>query len=189
MNGRNWQSFGFWLPPALGHALVVAWGSLRVEPYFAPWLIFPTFVGAVLGAGLAWLARFCKLTDARLLIAGTLAAALLTVGTQHWLAYRQLVEKFRQREAALLARAPLAGAGALALAGDRPPASFWQFLRDDADRGRVLVAGWRAEGAACWLSWGLDAMLVVAAAQLLVLLWRPRPGQIAAESAPSGARS
>jgi len=157
--------------------LAIAWGSLRVEPYFALWLVFPALVGAALGAGVAWLAHFSKLADRRLLLAGTLIAALVTVGGQHWFAYRQVRELYREREAALLAKAPLAGAGALALAGEQPPANCWQFLRDDAAAGRVLVGGWRAQGAACWLSWGLDAMLVLVAALGMVLLWRPQvPG-------------
>lgn len=178
MNDRPWQSFGFWLPPALGHAVVVAWASLRVESYFALWLVFPAVVGAALGAGLASLAHFCRLADLKLLAAGTLAAVLLCVAMQHWVAYRQVVEQFRQREAALLAKAPLAGA--LALAGEQPPTSVWQFLRDDAAAGRVLIGGWRAQGAACWLSWGLDAMLVLAAALAMVMLWCPRsPGPTA----------
>jgi hypothetical protein len=188
MDARDWQSFGFWLPPALGHALVVAWASLRIEPYFALWLVFPALVGAALGAGLAWLAHFCKLADRRLLLLGTLSAALLAVATQHWLAYRQVIEQFRQREAALLAKAPLVGAGAMALAGEQPPANFWQFLREDALRGRVLVAGWRAQGSACWLSWGLDAMLVLAAALGLVFLGHPRPRQMIVDSPPRATR-
>jgi len=178
MNERPWQSFGFWFPPALGHALVVAWASLLVEPYFALWLVFPALVGAALGAGLAWLARFCRLADLKLLVAGTLTAGMLCVAMQHWFAYRQVLEQFRQREAALLAKAPLAGA--LALAGEQPPANVWQFLREDAAAGRVLVGGWRAQGVACWLSWGLDAMLVLVAALAMVFLWRPRlPGPTA----------
>ena len=178
MNDRPWQCFGFWFPPALGHAVVVAWASLRVESYFALWLVFPALVGVVLGAGLAWLARFCRLADLKLLVAGTLAAGMLCVAMQHWFAYRQVLEQFREREASLLAKAPLAGA--LALAGAQPPANVWQFLREDAATGRVLVGGWRAEGVACWLSWGLDAMLVLVGALAMVLLWRPRlPGPTA----------
>lgn len=160
--------------------MAVAWASLRAEPYFALWLVFPAIVGAALGAGLAWLAHLCKLADVRLLLMGTLIAAPVTVGAQHWFAYRQVRELYREREAALLAKAPLAGAGALALAGEEPPENVWQFLRQDAAAGRVLVGGWRAQGVACWLSWGLDAMLVLAAALAMVVLWRPRlPGPTA----------
>ena len=178
MYERPWQRLVSWLPPALGLAAVVAWASLRVEPHFALWFVFPALVGAVLGIGFAWLARFCRLADFKLLVAGTLIAGMLCVAMQHWFAYRQVLEQFRQREAALLAKAPLAGA--LALAGEQPPANVWQFLREDAAAGRVLVGGWRAEGVACWLSWGLDAMLVLVGALAMVLLWRPRlPGPTA----------
>ena len=170
---RRWQAFGFWLPPSLGHALVVAWAALRVEPYFAPWLVFPALVGVLLGAGLAWLARFCRLEDLKLLVAGTLVAALVCVAMQHWLAYRQTIQRHRQREVALLEKASLAGAGALALAGERPPTNVWDFLRKDAQRGRVLIAGWHATGAACWLSWFLDAILVLAVSLGLVVVLRP----------------
>lgn len=171
---RRWQAFGFWLPPTLGHALVVAWASLRVEPYFAPWLVFPLLVGASLGIGLAWLARFCRLADLKLLVAGTLAAGMVCVAMQHWFAYRQAIQRYHQREAALLEKAPLAGAGALALAGERPPTNVYDFLRADAQRGRLLIGGWQATGAASWLSWFLDAMLVAATALAMVWFWRPR---------------
>lgn len=172
---RPWQRLVCWLPPALGLAVAIAWGSLQVEPYFALWLVFPALVGAALGAGLASLAHLCRLADLKLLITGTLAAVLLCVAMQHWIAYRQVVELFRQREAALLAKAP--AAGVLALAAEQPPASVWQFLHDDAAAGRVLFGGWRAQDAACWLSWGLDAMLVLAAALAMIMLWRPQlPG-------------
>ncbi len=184
MNGGSLQHFAIWLPPALALAVFLGWASLKVEPYFAPWLIFPALVGATLGAGLVWLAHLCKLSGSRWLLIGTLVAAMLTVGTQHALAYRQAIEQFRQREEALLAKAPLAGATALALAGDRLPESFWQFLQQQAEHGRVLLAGWRATGLACWLSWMLDAMLVVAAALGLVIRWRPLPERDRADSVP-----
>jgi hypothetical protein len=175
MNERPWQRFAFWLPLALGLAVAIAWASLQVEPYFALWLVFPALAGTALGAVLASLAHLCRLADLKLLAAGTLASVLLCVAMQHWIAYRQVVALLRQREAALLAKAPMAGA--LTLAGEQPPTSVWQFLRDDAAAGRVLFGGWRAQGAACWLSWGLDAMLVLAAALAMVILWRPRlPG-------------
>lgn len=159
-----WSSVGFWLPPALIHAVAVAYLAAVLERSFAPFLLFPLAVGVALGVGVAALAHWCGVDERRVLVAGTVCVVLVAAVGQHYFAYRHFAD-----EAARRAKALSEYSGLAEQFGQSEPQSFAEFLAAAADRGRLLPGGYRARGAAAWLSWLCDALLVLAGA--LGVVW------------------
>ena len=145
-------ALAFWLPACLAAALLVAKAAVVAESYFAPLIFFPLLIGLVLGTTLVGVMRLAQLAHRPTVLAGAVLAGVLTILGQHYLSYRadlqRRQEKFDQHPGASLAFA------------DQLPESFGGFLRRRAAAGRALFG----QGLTVWLSWGLDAVLVLVAA-------------------------
>jgi hypothetical protein len=157
--------------PLLG--AIAAWGAHAAEPYFAPLVIFPLVVGLSLGAMLVGLLRTVQLAHRPTIWTGLLLAAVVAVAGQHYLAYRAAreaalrdAEKYQQAQSAF----PEQVQGHL----PRLPQDPLDYMQREALRGRPLLGQYSARGWLAWLSWGVDGLLVLAAAVLVVL---PAAGQ------------
>jgi len=155
------------LPAAAVVGLVLARAAAEVEPHFAPWLLFPVLVGLVLGATLVALVRIIEIGNRFTAVLMAVVAAFAAVGGQHYLAYREACQVARQQAAEVQKAQKLASLFAAGRAPE-PPDSLWEFLRWEAARGRTIGA-LVARDAWVWLSWGLDAALLLGAALGLVL--------------------
>lgn len=162
-----------WLFLALATAVVISRASAAVEATFAPWLLFPLLVGLLLGLCLTWLLRWCECGHRGTAIVGTLLAALLLVAGQHLWHYQKHLDAMRAAKQEIIRRGP---AFAQVAGNLRPvPPTFREFLDHEAARGRKLWPGYTAQGAAAWASWGLDGLLLTAAALGVVLFALRRP--------------
>jgi len=152
--------------PLLG--AIAAWGAHAAEPYFAPLVIFPLVVGLILGAMLVGLLRTVQLAHRPTIWTGVVLAAVVAVAGQHYLAYRAAraaalrdAEKYQQARSAF----PEQVQGRL----PHVPPNPLDYMQREASRGRPLLGQYRARGWLTWLSWGVDGLLVLAAAVLVVL--------------------
>lgn len=159
------------LAPLLG--AIAAWGAHVAERYFAPLVIFPLAVGLVLGAMLVGLLRTVQLAHRPTIGTGVVLAALVAVAGQHYLAYRAArtaalrdAEKYQEALSAF----PDQVQGRL----PHVPRTPLEYMQREASRGRPILGQYRARGWLAWLSWGVDGLLVLAAAVLVVL---PAAGQ------------
>jgi hypothetical protein len=158
-------AFLIWLLAAVGLGALAAWLAAGMQFYFAPLLLFPILVGTGLGAASVGLMRVAQMGNRPTAILGVLLAAVVAVTGQHYLDYRrEAVQSLRSIEAKQPAISPDV---ARLLAA--PPESFGDYLRRQADRGRPLSVRWTLRGWAAWLSWGVDGLLVIAAALAMVI--------------------
>jgi hypothetical protein len=162
-----------WLFLALASAVVLSRAAAAIEPTFAPWLLFPLLVGLVLGICLTWLLRWCECGHRATAIVGTLLAAILLMGAQHLWHYQRHLDAMRAAKQEILRRGPQFAqiAGNLA---PLPPTVF-EFLEQEAARGRPLWPGFTARGLGVWTSWGLDGVLLAGAAVCVVAVAVRRP--------------
>jgi hypothetical protein len=93
---------------------------------------------------------------------GVVLAAVAAVSSQHYVSYRD-ARRQADQEARSYRLARLAFGDAVLGQSPVPPAGLLDFLRWRAARG-VDVLGYRAKGAAVWLIWTADALLLLAAA-------------------------
>jgi hypothetical protein len=76
-----------WLIPAVVVALAVARVSVWVQPHFAPVVLFPSLIGAALGALLCGLLQLARLRDWRMAVIGTILVAVLAAAAEHMFFY------------------------------------------------------------------------------------------------------
>lgn len=151
-------------------AIGLAWAAARAEAVAAPLVVFPLAVGLVLAGLLAAAFRLCRVAHFGSVVGTALCAGLIASAAQHVWSYRAAVARARQmqlqaeaeaaRQMGRKGRAVAVGVGELLV---QPPTNLWQFLRDEARRGRPLW-NWHARGPLAWLWWTLDALLVAGAA-------------------------
>jgi len=169
----RWPELALWLPACALDGAAVAWLAALIGQYRAPLAVFPLLAGLALGVTLAGLMSVCQVGHRPTVLAGLLLAVSVAVVGQHFAAYRQALADTRQHAATYqLARQAFGDevAGRVPL----PPQSFGEFLSRQAARGRPLWGDWSARGAAAWLTWAVDGLLVVAGALLVVVpAWRP----------------
>lgn len=155
---------------ALLAAAGVAWVAARAERVAAPLVVFPVALGLVLGGLLSLAAWLCRAPHYRAAVGIAVFAGLLTAVAHHAWSYREakvrarhmqiMVEAEAARQAGPKGQAAVLGVGELLV---EQPKNLWEFLQSEARRGRPLW-GWRARGVWAWLWWGIDALLVAAAA-------------------------
>ena len=139
--------------------VVWAWTGEVVQSYVAPLILFPVLLGVLTGLSIVGLARLFQIGNRpTILLAAVLAAAVAGLG-QHYFEYLS--------EYSLLLP-PIGRKSAeeqklLPFVKELAP-GFGEFLLAQAKRGRPLLGEFRAQGWAAWLSWAIDAMLVVAGA-------------------------
>jgi hypothetical protein len=144
--------------------VVWAWTGEVVQSYVAPLILFPILLGVCTGLSIVGLARLFQIGNRpTILLAAVLAAAVAGVG-QHYFKYLSEYSPFRPT----IGGKSAAEQNLVPLVKELKP-SFSEFIQGQADRGRPLVGEFRAQGWAAWLSWAIDAMLVVAGAAAVII--------------------
>jgi hypothetical protein len=157
----RWRHLVAGLPGAAICGALAAWIAVTVGQKFAPWLLFPLLVGAVLGMVLVALARMGQVGHRPTALLLTLVAAGAAILGQHWLSYRDALQRSQEESKQFQKARQLAP---LFLEGRPldPPGSLTEFLRWQAARGRP-IGRYTARDATAWLSWGLDGLLLLGA--------------------------
>jgi len=105
------------------------------------------------------LVRFAQIGHRPTILLAAVLAAAVTAAGQHYLNY---LAAYHWRHPAVDAGlAP--GQDLSALVREMAP-SFGEYMQAQAQRGRLLLSGYVARNWVAWLSWAIDALLVVAAA-------------------------
>ena len=157
----RWTSCAFWLPACLIEGLLVAWIAVGAGEYFAPVLFFPLLVGVVLGAITVGLMRWCQIGNRPTILAGTVLATIVTIAGQHYIGYWDWEAKQQYRKAQQTFPDELKG---------RMP-GFADFMNKGRQiDGPATSGSFRARGPVAWIMWGLDGLLLLAAAVALVLV-------------------
>jgi len=151
-----------WFATSLLAAVVLAAGSVAIEPYFAPLLLGPLVMGALLGWCTAQVQRFWEVPPGRVSVGILLAVAATSVLAQH-VRHFQVARAHQVEQDAKLSAAQKSLPGFAAGQGVGPPPTFFQFLAREAQRGRPYF-GMNLRGSAAWFAWGVDGVLVVLAA-------------------------
>jgi hypothetical protein len=132
-----------------------AWWAVAGQGYLAPWLLFPLLIGAGVGVTMVGLVRMMQVGHRPTVLLAVLTAALLAAGLQHYVAYVE----WRRTEAV----DPVSGKD-LSQVVDQLRPGFVEYLQAQARHGRPLAFGYVAYNSAVWLTWAVDALLVVFAA-------------------------
>lgn len=156
----RWTAALLWLPVCLISGALVAKAAVVAMSYFNPLAFFPLVVGVVLGAILVAVMRLGQVAHRPTLLAGTLLAGVTAVGGQHYFCYRAALAHIRQT----LDEHPGASRAFADVLDDRIPSDFVDYLRKQAAAGRPVFG----RGRTVWLSWGLDGVLLLAAALAVV---------------------
>ena len=144
--------------------LIWAWAAEGAQWYFAPIVLFPVMLGVVVGATVVGLVRFTQVGHRpTILLAAVLAALVAGIGP-HYFSYLAAYD----RAGSSIGADAASQADVAALMRQMKP-SFAQYLDAQARRGRPLLEGYVAKGWVAWLTWAVDALLVVAAAVAVTL--------------------
>ena len=139
----QWLRSMSWLGTLAVASVAIAFGSAALQrAEWAPLLLSSLLIGAALGTAAIGAAWAFHVENGRLLVAGTVTAAILLVAAQHFALYRLYVNGWEQAQQ----EQP-----ELALFREPPPKSLRIYLREEAADGRA------------WL-WILDGAIVTATA-------------------------
>lgn len=172
----RWRDALIWAvaAPILGGA--TAWMATVAQMYFAPLIIFPLLVGVLLGAMLVGMARLAQVGHRPTILTGAVLAAALAVVGQHYFQYREAAQRAQEDLEKIREAKQKVPAEWLQGHGPEVPSDFADFMVRQARRGRDLNFGdYVARGWGAWLTWGIDAVLLLAATVAIVLpaLWQP----------------
>jgi hypothetical protein len=162
------RKLAIWLPGIIIIGLVVAWGAVEAQFYFAPLVIFPVMVGIGLGALLIGLMRSGQVGHRPTIIIGTILAGMIAAAGQHYFIYYS-AKKSVQNQAPIIKQAQETFPEFM---GDRlhaPPAGFIDYMSQQAARGRPLLFNYAASGLMAWISWAMDGLLVLMGAMAVVI--------------------
>ena len=144
--------------------LLLAWTGHVAQGYFAPVILFSVLLGIFSGVATVWLVRLTEIGNRPTIVAtAVLTAAVAAVG-QHYFDYLAMYQWSRPP----IDSSVSSGQDLSALVREMAP-SFGQYVRAQARRGRPLWSGYVAQGGYAWLSWAIDALLVVAAATAVTI--------------------
>lgn len=173
----TWWGWCLWLPACVGFGLLLAWAVHQVASVFAPLVILPLTTGFVLGAALVVLMGLCQMGHRPTAWAAVGLSVAAVVGGQHYLSYRAAVDE-ADRSSETLQRAQAAfGDLAQGRLPSRPTGPF-DYLRRQAAEGRPLgtiLGDYKAKGVLAWLLWGVDGLLVLGPASLMMSFAVRRP--------------
>jgi len=155
-----WSGLALALVAAPVVGAVWAWIGNGIQAYFAPMILFPLLVGVVTGLSIVGLVRFAQMGHRPTILMTAVAAAVVAAAGQHYCHY--LSDYFWKKQPSI-GTGPLAGQDLSALTQGMTP-SFGKYLSVQARRGRPLPGGYVVQGCGAWLSWGIEALLSVAAA-------------------------
>lgn len=164
----DWGRFLIWLAAGLAFAVAIAWLTVAIEPRFAPFLLLPLLVGATVGLGAVLGVRVVEMGHRPAGLIGVVLMVLVAVIARHWVSYQRWDAQSR-KQAEAFAEAQLALAGKVELDYPNRPESFVAFLQYQARNGRPWLGGRPAQGVWAWLSWGLDALVMLGGA--LAVSW------------------
>jgi len=153
-----------WLSGGVAIGLAAGWIATMVAARFAPLVVFPLVVGAVLGIVLIGAAQLLQSGRRPTILAAAVAAALVAVGAQHYFSYLDACRKMEESRTIRDAEAAFAQ-----IMPDRRPAGPFDYLRSRAAVGRRMPFGYVARGPMAWLSWVVDGLLVVAGTMAVVV--------------------
>lgn len=142
--------------------LVWAWIAEVAQSYFAPLILFPLLVGAFVGLSTVGLVRFAQIGHRPTIVLAAVLAAVIAGLGEHGVSY--LSAYYWKTQSA----GGVAGQDLSALVQEMRP-SFGQFMEAQARRGRPLLGDVVACGSAAWLTWAIDALLVVVGAVAVTL--------------------
>ncbi len=144
--------------------LIWARAGQMAESYFGPMIFFSVVVGVLAGLTVVALVRFTQTGNrATILLAAVLAGGFAAVG-QHY--FRYLYQDEVRPVAAVAARPGPSAAPARPVT---PSLCFSDYLVRQARLGRLLWGRHVARGAAAWLAWLVEGLLMVAAAVAVTL--------------------
>jgi hypothetical protein len=159
----SWLRLAVWLVAAPLVGGIAAWVGMIGQSYWAPLGLFPILVGVGLGAMLVGLMRVAQIGHRPTLFAGAVLAAAVAVTAQHYLSFHEMWRQHERHDAELFQKAREAFPEWFQGRRVNPPDSFLQYMQEQADLGRPLVADYTAKGAWAWASWAIDGLLVLAA--------------------------
>lgn len=162
---RNGLAYLAGAPTAGGVAALLA-EVIQNDLHWAPLLLFPMFIGVILGGMLVAVARLVQAGHRPTLLFGAVAAAATAVVGQHFLAYWNLREPTKTDNAYVRAQAAFPD---LAERLDNRPKNWNEFITRSVQQGRPLVGTWVARGGWVWASWALDAVLLLGCVLAVVL--------------------
>jgi hypothetical protein len=147
------RALALWLPACLAAGALVAKIAVVTQEdlRFTPILFFPILVGVGLGAILVAIMRFGQIGHVPTVVLGSILGASVVVVGQHYLLFRADLARQEQRLA-----------DAKAIFGDELTTGlpgFLEHLGHKADEGRRFFG----TGPTVWLSWALDAVLLLVA--------------------------
>ncbi|MEK6236454.1 MAG: hypothetical protein N2C14_17235 [Planctomycetales bacterium] len=152
----------WWLACLLA-AAVIGWLSVLVQMRFAPLLLLSLLTGLACGSAFAWLLRRLGVPFRKLVVAGTVAASLTTVFSQHYFSYRENVASLQKALDRELSKSP----GALMIPRMLPD-NFFDYMTDQALQGR-RVAGVRLKSGGVWTLWIVEGLLLIAGSLAVVV--------------------
>jgi hypothetical protein len=173
----TWWSWVLWLPGCFGFAVLLAWASVLVSPYFSPLLVFPLLLGFVLGASIVSLMRLCQMGHRLTAWAAVLLLVAVVVVGQHYLSYRGARAE-GERQSHQFQKAEQAFGELVRGRVPSPPASLAEYLSRQAEQGRTVetaFGSFTAKGPMCWLSWAIDALLIMLPVATMVFIALRRP--------------
>lgn len=140
--------------------LLLAWAGHVAQTYFAPLILFPVLLGISAGIAIVAFVRFAQIGNRPTIILAAVLAAAVAAAGQHYFNY---LATYHWRRPAVDAGLPVGQEDLSAILREMVP-SFGDFMLLNANQGRPLFPGYMAHGWVAWLSWTIDALLVVAAA-------------------------
>lgn len=150
---------------ALLFGLIWAWVANVVEAYVAPIILFPILLGVFAGLSVVAVARFAQIGHRPTIVLAAVLAGAAAAAGQHGFGY---LNAYYGPRASTGTRAASRQEIMSALVREMRP-DFGQYMLAQARRGRPLWAGYTAQGWMAWLSWTIDALLVVAAAVVVTI--------------------
>lgn len=153
----------FWPILCIVAGILVAWAAEVAQGYrFAPkFLLFPLLVGAVFGGTVVALVRLSHVGHYGTVLLGAALGGCVTVAAQHYAHYRTMQRRMEQQPEKLALRR-------MGFPELVPPPDFLGYMRWSAAQGRTLVGGLKARDEMAWLSWGVDGLLTLFSALVLV---------------------
>ena len=144
--------------------LVWAWAADVAQFYFAPIILFPLLIGVFAGLSVVGLVRFAQIGHRPTIVLGAVLTAVVAAAGQHGFGY---LNAYVWAEP--LGRAcPMIDRDLSSVLSEIRP-SFGEYMDAQANRGRPLPGGVTARGGVAWLTWAIDAILVIAGAVVVLI--------------------
>jgi hypothetical protein len=154
--------FAVLIAPLLGIAW--AWVANVAQFYFAPVLLFPILIGVFVGLSIVLIVHFAQIGHRPTILLAVVLAAIVAAAGQHAFAYLNTYYWTKPSIPASSAAVP----NLSSLPSEARP-SFGTYMQAQAQRGRPLPGGWTAHGNLAWLTWTIDALLLIAGAVVVTI--------------------